>query len=330
MNQNLDMGKDLYSVLKYRHITEPTNEIIEYINNRRKGIIESLKTRWKKFNRLCMGGIEPNTIYTIAGISGSGKSSFVNTLETDLFDLNPGVEFVVLNFSFEMLSSKNIGRKLSYRLRKTTTELYSSNKEKPLEDDEFKQVLEISKELLHYPVYYVDVPGNVQEIRNTILNFMETTAKGKWLIVILDHVLLTKGRSGNSEREILSDLQYMFIEMKKYGKNTIIQVSQMNRDIESADRITNNYLHFPMRKDIFGSEGMFQASDYVIVLHRPELLGITNYGPNNWPVSNLIYMHLLKNREGDLGTLAFENNLKYNRIDEIDIRKETSKKVFPI
>ena len=46
-----------------------------------------------------MGGVEPNCIYTIAGVSGSGKSSFVNTLETDLIDLNSDEEIVVLSFS---------------------------------------------------------------------------------------------------------------------------------------------------------------------------------------------------------------------------------------
>ena len=56
--------------LPVRHILEPTKEILRYIDDRRKGIVKSLKTKWNKFNRQCMGGIEPNTIYTIAGISG--------------------------------------------------------------------------------------------------------------------------------------------------------------------------------------------------------------------------------------------------------------------
>ena len=56
--------------LPYRHISSATTEIISYIKNRRSGHVRSLKTKWDKFNRLCMGGVEPNTIYTIAGISG--------------------------------------------------------------------------------------------------------------------------------------------------------------------------------------------------------------------------------------------------------------------
>jgi len=139
--------------------------------------------------------------------------------------------------------------------------------------------------------------------------------------VILDHTLLIKNRIGERERETLAKLQYMFMEMKKYNRNTIIQLSQMNREIETVDRINNISMHFPMRRDIFGSESIFQASDYLIVLHRPEMLNIEVYGPGNWPVTNLIYMHFLKNREGELKILCFENNLKYNRIDEHDTSK---------
>ena len=40
-----------------------------------------------------MGGIEPNTVYTIAGISGSGKSSFANEISTDIVDLNLILEY---------------------------------------------------------------------------------------------------------------------------------------------------------------------------------------------------------------------------------------------
>lgn len=56
--------------LLYKNISSPVGEISDYIDKRRKRRLKSLQTRWFKFNQLCMGGIEPNTIYTIAGISG--------------------------------------------------------------------------------------------------------------------------------------------------------------------------------------------------------------------------------------------------------------------
>lgn len=309
-------------VLEIRHISEAANEILDYINHRRKGIIKSLKTRWPKFNRQCMGGIEPNVIYSICGISGSGKSSFANSLETDLFELNPDDDFVVLNFNFEMLSSKQVGRKLSYKLNRTTSELYSASNTDDsyrVSDVDYEEILKQTEKIKQYPIYYVDCPGTVDEIRNTIVGFqMLEEMKGKWLIVILDHTLLTKGRQTESEREIISDLQRMFMERKKHGKISIIQLSQMNREIEDKDRINNPNLHYPMRRDIFGSDSIFQTSDYVIVLHRPEIIGIVDYGPNKQPVENRIYMHFLKNREGEPKIFKFENNLKYNRIDEIN------------
>ena len=143
---------------------------------------------------------------------------------------------------------------------------------------------------------------------------------------MFDHTLLTRGESGQSERKILSDLQLMFMEMKKYGRNTIIQLSQMNRDIEDTARISNPSLHFPMRKDIFGGDSIFQSSDYVIILHRPEILGIKAYGVQAWPVENYVYLHVLKNREGDLKVLQFWNNLKYNSIEDVAPKITTSNK----
>ena len=303
------------SVLQYRHISDAAKEIVTYIDERRKGRIRSLKTKWPKFNRKCMGGIEPNAIYTIAGVSSSGKSSFINSLETDLFDLNKDIDFVVLSFNFEMTSAKQVGRKLSNRLEKTTSDLYSTVSK--ITDTDYNRIQETASELSKYPIYYVDLPGTVQEIKNTILTFYkQPEIQGKWLIIMLDHALLTRGKDGESERQILADLQKMFMEIKKYGRNTIIQLSQMNRDIESSERINNLSMNFPMRKDIFGSDAIFQASDYLFVLHRPEIIGLQEYGVKAWPTKDLIYFHFLKVREGEPGILVFKNNLKYNRIDD--------------
>jgi len=307
--------------LEYVHIEGPTQEILQYIDSRRKGTVKSLKTRWHKFNRQCMGGIEPNTIYTICGISGSGKSSFANSLETDLFELNPTEDFVVLSFNFEMLASKQVGRKISARLKKTTTELYSGldDPRTNLSDQDYEQVIQQAEKIKHYPIYYVDRPGNVEEIRNTIIDFYKNVVKGRWLLIIIDHTLLIKDKRGESERRVISDMQRIFMELKKYGKTSIVQLSQMNREIEDKDRISNHLLHYPVRRDIAASDSVFQVSDVVMVLHRPELLGIRKYGSSKLPVDNLIYMHFLKMREGEPKILVFENNLKYNSIEEASL-----------
>jgi replicative DNA helicase len=125
--------------------------------------------------------------------------------------------------------------------------------------------------------------------------------------------------SGEAERTVLYNLQKVFMELKKYNKNTVIQLTQLNREIEDKERINNNTLHFPMRKDVFGSDALFQASDVLMVIHRPEILHINSYGVHGWPVKNMLYLHILKNREGELGILSFHNHLEHGRIEECTI-----------
>ena len=152
-----------------KSIAEVSKETISYINARRKHEIISLKTRWNKFNDVCF--IEPNMIYTIAGTSGTGKSAFVNTITNDLIDLNPTQEIVILNLSFEMLSYRNVGRLLSNKLRMTTNELYSANKD--ISEEEFQQIEQTAKALSNKEIYYVDTPLNVEKIEETIKYYKE-------------------------------------------------------------------------------------------------------------------------------------------------------------
>ena len=68
--------------LQYTSIKKAAFDAVQYIDDRRKGLIKSLKTPWSKYNHVSMDGIEWNTIHTIAGMSGSGKTAIINQLET--------------------------------------------------------------------------------------------------------------------------------------------------------------------------------------------------------------------------------------------------------
>ena len=306
------MEQQSSNIMSFKPIADAAEESVKYIESRKNHTIVPLKTRWEKFNRVCCGGIEPNMIITIAGISGSGKSAIANMIETDLIDLNPEQDVVVLDFSFEMVSFRSVTRKLSYRLRKTTSELYSNFVDLP--DNSMDEVRREAAELARYNIYYVDTPGTVEDIEKTIDYFHDTIAKDKWLIVILDHALLVEG---DSERGTIVDLQKMFIRKKKLSNTSIIQLSQMNRNIEQPERINNPAMHFPLRSDLAASDALFHASDYVIAINRPELLNLISYGINRLPVKNKVYLHFLKIRDaGEPCILSFDNELKYGNLIE--------------
>ena len=307
------MEQNLSNII--RPMSKVAQEAITYIAGRRDHSITSLKTRWNKFNRQCMGGIEPNTVYTIAGISGSGKSSMANELTTDIVDLNPQENIIILNFSLEMVGFRQVGRTLSNKLRKTTSTLYSS--EKDLDDETFRKVIAVSNQLKEYPIYFVDSPTTPTQVKDIIYGFYEQYVKNtnKYFIIIYDHALLTK--QVGSIIETISELERVFIQAKKLPLTSIIQLAQMNRNIEASERINNPLSHYPMRSDLSSSDAIFQASDYVLVIHRPEILGIQEYGPNHLPTENKVYLHILKNRDaGKPCILEFENDLMYNNLIE--------------
>lgn len=300
---------------KIRSMREVANEAVSYIEGRRSGNIVSLKTRWKKLNKQCMGGIEPNTVMTIAGISGSGKSSMVNLIQSDIIDLNPNEDIIVLSFSLEMVGFRQVGRMLSNKLRKTTSTLYSS--ETGLDDETFKKVVFVSNQLKEYPIYFVDDPTTPMQVKQIIDDFYDKYVKNtsKHFVIVYDHALLTK--QIGSTIETISELERVFIQAKKRPLTSVIQIAQMNRNIESSERINNPMSHYPMRSDISSSDAIFQASDYVFVMHRPEILNIQEYGPDHLPTMNKIYLHILKNRDaGKPCILEFENDLMYNNIVE--------------
>ena len=59
-----------------------------------------------------------------------------------------------------MLSRAQVGRKLSNKLRQTTTQLYSASED--LSDKELNLVEETAESLKDYPIYYVDDAATVQ------------------------------------------------------------------------------------------------------------------------------------------------------------------------
>jgi replicative DNA helicase len=72
-----------------------------------------------------------------------------------------------------------------------------------------------------------------------------------------------------------------------------------------------------MRSDLYESDSVWQASDFVIIIHRPDQLGIAEYGINRLPSDGKIFLHILKVRDGEGGiVIQYENELNFSNIKE--------------
>jgi len=312
-------------VLPYITIEEAARQELRYIKGRMDGNIKSLKTPWRKFNEASMNGVEWGSIVTIAGMSGSGKTAVLNEMETGLFEMNPHEKFAVLSFNFEMIARRLVGRKISKNLNMSVKQMYNADLAEPtknLTKAQYNKAIDYAFSIKDNPVWYVDIPGTVQEIKNTIEYFAmgmeENLDRG--ILVTLDHSVLVKKMGEQKTLEVLYELSAMFNEMKKKIKSSYVIVSQLNRGIENTERIQNKNLHYPQKSDVFGADALYQYSDVFMVTHRPEMLNIpeNGYGPEDWAVKDIIYWHYLKTRDGDPMVAKMRNLLKYNRVIDYD------------
>ena len=247
------MEKDLSkSPLEIRSIVDVAKEETQYIDDRRKGIIKSLVTPWKKYNEVSMGGVEWHTIHTIGGMSGSGKTAILNQLETGVCELNPEQDFNVLSFNFEMLARNLVGRKMSKELGITVQNLHSGVT--PLSDADYQRVVNSHATVTKYPIFYVDTAGTVEEIIGTIHQF-HLAYPDKGIFMTLDHTLLVNGSASEVERIVLVNLVKALKAAIKYYKSIDVNIScviltQLNRAIEEQERCGEPGSHnFPKKKD---------------------------------------------------------------------------------
>lgn len=198
--------------------------------------------------------------------------------------------------------------------------------------------------LLKYDIYYVEEPGTHVGIKKTIWHYWQkfckdTGEKDKLFIVEIDHTLLIKAHGDNvQDKNKIDRLMNDLVALKKRihsngGQCFFIVISQLNRNVESIDRIRMPNMHRPSKSDLTNTDSAFQCSDYVIIGHQPSKLNLESYTEKGMPVSiytnkkerkklNFIYYHILKNREGEPDTVAcMIGNLKYYEFIEVTPEK---------
>lgn len=250
--------------------------------------------------------------------------------------MNRDQQFDVLSFQFEMLGIDELTKDISSKTNQSIKKIYSA--EGRLSDSDEDSIREELDRMKDFPLYIVDHIGTVSNIKDTILYYCSENnlaERNRSLVVSIDHSLLIKAEDGEDEKTTIDRLYHTLIALKKFlagiGIKTIfIVLSQLNRNLETPERITNSKLHYPNKNDLFGASSAYYSSDYVIIIHRPaQIDGLGNwYGPPRGgepglPVFNpsnkfqpMIYLHVIKERFGANGIIPMLDELRHARIKD--------------
>lgn len=314
----------------------------KYIDDRRDGKSYSLKTSFTRLNNHLMDGIEVNTIMTVAAKSGFGKSTIAKVIRNSVANLNKDKLIKQYCFNFEMTARQQIVRGLVTDVKIPMRQIYSLPDR--LNDADYLTITNSLTDVQDYDVSYIEVSDNSDVIANTIYHYWKEDCKEQKAIMIVewDHLLLTKGKQGDTEKSKIDGACEAMIYLKKLissqgGSIIFIALSQLNRDIASTDRISNPSLHYPQTSDMFGASSIEFCSDYVLMGNIPAKLHHSSYGSENFPVlykhhyytktkldkeviEQAYYLHLVKNRDGQSDIIIpLKNEMNIYNLEELSL-----------
>jgi len=284
-----------------RRYSEILREGLIYIEDRKKGRNVSFKTPWAGINASGVNGLEWGSLWTIGARPGSGKTMIVSQILRESRMLNPGVDFNILEFQFEMGTKQYASRAFAAETALDYNTVLSAYSE--LQDFAHKQMIQhmhdtLALEKLGVMRYLISDSMTHLEMEKAIHHYYNALG-GKPLIVTIDHSWLIK--QSVSEREKMNTLYNTgetLVRVKRDLPIIVIMLSQLNRSIDEAVRkIPGNIGNYPTSSDIFGGDCLMQCSDMVSVMNRPYIADVPVYGPHGYVMtSDDIAMHIIKSR----------------------------------
>jgi replicative DNA helicase len=307
-------------------------EGVNYLEQRKSGRATSLKTQWSGFNKIGLNGLEWQSLYVVGARPGVGKTLFASSITRDLQRLNPEQDFSVLHFQFEMLGRNMAIRELSNASNLNVRYIQSAQDDglPALSETDFKKLAEYASKQTDRQEYVVDTATNVAQMQEIIEKFYHETKKP--FIVTLDHTLLIKqGASETNKQQTLEKLATMMTMIKNRYPVIFIVLTQLNRDIDNAERqIPGKLSNYPTEADVFGSDSLLQCADVMIAMNRPAKYNISLYGPNQYVIEpsmeNYLALHVLKNRFGDVSVQWYYANYKIMGLEEVPAPKMKPKR----
>lgn len=294
----------------FQRIDKAVKQSIAMVKDSMEGKRDVLPTKWPRLNRNLLGGLQRGKLYIIAGRPGVGKSAFSNQLIFDVLDANEKKDIVVLYWTFEMPGYQQVMRSAAKDVKKQVGDLLSV--EDKLLTIDFKEYVMKVKKYENYEIYFNNYSRSMDFIKKT--NEELHTARPDTVVInLFDHSRLIDGHEDSELKRLNTVSKGCMWMQSKFGVINIL-LSQLNRNIEQEFRAKSQYQ--PMLSDIFGGDSIGQDAHVVMMLQRPhDLYGITAEYCNENPVG-LLACHMEKNRDGMLGMIPYEAELRTFTITE--------------
>lgn len=285
----------------FLHNEDAHKEAVAYMRGRKDGTLRSIHTPWHRFNEATLDGLDWGTFLTIAGRPASGKTLVSSLISRRSFDLNPDQDLAVLDIQWEMHAKSIALREISADMKASIRYLSNAERGNKLRDDDLDAAMDYCKKHGHKDIFFFETALNVSGLEAKIIEFLNTVNKPT--IITIDHSLLTeRDKDEKSMQETLGNLAKMLARLRKHPKYKVIIIllSQLNRDIESTERLQNGTIgNYVKDSDLFGADAVFQSSDIVVSIHRPGKYGLTRFGVENYMVDpTILIVQFLKVRSG--------------------------------
>ena len=264
---------------KEKHIKDVLPLVIDDLENYRKGKVQlqGLPTGFSYLDKV-IGGIGADHYYVLAGRPGSGKTTFaldvINYLATEYEWWRPlaaddsgevkmekvvGIPIGV--FSLEM-SSKSLGNRLLFSMARVSAGKF---KQGFMSNGDFQSLIRATPKLSKASIYLDEEPS--QTIGKIRAKAQRMARQYGIKLFVLDYLqlVLPDQRSNRPDRvQELADISAQIVYLKKKLNIPWLVLAQMNRNIETAERV-----RIPVLSDLKDCGCIEQDADVVQFLHKP-------------------------------------------------------------
>mgnify|MGYP003675283385 FL=1 len=284
------------------NISTQISETLKDINKRMltDGLL-GIATGFDKIDKFT-GGWQETDLVIIGGASSMGKTSFALAilLNACKYSNTPSVIF-----SYEMSSNQLLKRLISMESGVSNSYIINGT----LGKDEYLRVNQAIGSIEKLPISIDDC--NITSLNYLQSRIREYVSKKNVKLVLVDYLQLVSHNSKGSNREQeVSKVARTLKNLAKELEVTIIALSQLNRGVGMRA------MGKPTLSDLRESGEIEQASDVVILIHRPEYYGIEHddKGNDTKGMANIIFA---KGRNIGVGEIPLKFNSSLTKFESV-------------